>query len=172
MERKKEDCKAKLLDALQRVGLGHVKIENAHRVGEFTPGRNRAIIARFNDRPELRLVLSKRKEFFNMGLPVFADLCKEDLEEKKKYAGEMRRLFNEENKRVYFDRGCWYVEGRRYTPGPGPASAPPAAAARPDLGATSAAAAAAARPDLAATPEAAPQPTTPNLTPAQIDGSG
>ena len=117
-DRKKEDCRSKLSAKLESVGLTGIAIENAHRVGEFTPGgRPRAIIARFNNRPDRRLVLSKRKELFNANCPVYEDLCKQDLEKKSKHSRVMNALY-EQGRRTWFTRGNWYVDGNLYNPAP------------------------------------------------------
>ena len=113
----KEDCRTKLKVILEGLGLTDIPIENAHRVGPFIPANKkpRAIIARFNNRPDRRLVLNKRSAMFTAGFPVFEDLCSQDLLAKGKYSEVMNKL-HAEGKRTYFNRGKWYVEGREYKP--------------------------------------------------------
>ena len=109
-EVKDEDCKAKTLKVFQDLGLGHVDIENCHRVGEKKPGKTRFMIVRFVRRIERREVMSKRKQFFDAGFPLFEDLPKVDLDVKKKYAAQIDDLHKKKNK-CYFTRGAWYVNG-------------------------------------------------------------
>lgn len=113
----KEDCRGKLNSILEGVGLTNIPIENAHRVGPFNAGNNRprAIIARFNNRPDRRLVLNKRGALFTAHVPVFEDLCKQDLDAKGKHAEAMKTLHSA-GKKTYFSRGKWYVDGREYKP--------------------------------------------------------
>ena len=120
----KEDCRALLQSYFSNVGLTDISIENAHRVGPVnkptTTNPNpspRPIIARFNNRPDRRLVLNKRAALFRAGVPVFEDLCKLDLEAKRKHA-EAMKVFHAQNKKTYFHRGVWFVDGREYKPVP------------------------------------------------------
>ena len=118
-EGEKENCVKLLEGILKEVGLSNVEVENAHRVGDKNDTKNkseskiRTIIARFSKRPERRIVISKRKEFFQMGIPMYEDMQKADLDAKQKYANEMKELYQKNNK-VYFQRGAWYVNGKRY----------------------------------------------------------
>ena len=115
----KEDCCAKLLDKLASVGLTNIRIENAHRVGASKPPgpgvKARAIIARFNDRPDKKLVLNKRSALFTAGCPVYEDLCQRDLKLKSQHAEVMKELYRQ-NHKTYFSRGNWFVDGRVYKP--------------------------------------------------------
>ena len=56
--------------------------------------------------------MSKRKEMFAAGFPMFNDLPKQDLEEKLKHSEVMKRNFL--NKKVQFIRGKWYIDGVVY----------------------------------------------------------
>ena len=105
-----EDCKEKVLAALTQFDLGEVDIENVHRVGEKKEGKTRFIIVRFVRRLERRLVLAKRKEFFNKEIPLYEDLPKSDLTIKKKFAKEIAQHHINKDK-CYFSRGVWYVNG-------------------------------------------------------------
>ena len=112
----KEDCRGKLQNLFNKVGFPEqIYIENAHRTGKVVQGKPRAIIARFNNRPHRKMILNKRKEFFNANHPVYEDLTQQDLESKSKHAEKMKDLYNQ-GKKTYFRRGNWYVDGRLYTP--------------------------------------------------------
>ena len=114
--RGKEDCIAKIKGYLEQVGLGHVTIENAHRVGKEPPNpdRPRGIIVRFLYRPERKLVLNKRKDLFLKKIPVFEDLCKPDRDRKAKYADVIKQQYNA-GKKTWFARGFYYVDGVKQT---------------------------------------------------------
>ena len=108
-----ENCIELLKEQMRKLKIQDVEIENAHRIGERREStKQRGIIARFSRRPERKLVLNKRREFFNIGVPVYEDLCKPDLEEKKKHAETIKQLYNK-NHKVFFSRGQWYVDGRK-----------------------------------------------------------
>ena len=110
-ERANEDTTAILTSEFQKVGLDDIKIENSHRVGKpRDDGKGRQIIARFHSRPERNLVLKKRKDLFKNDVQCFEDLCKEDLDEKRKYAELMQEKFDSGHK-VFFSRGRWHVDG-------------------------------------------------------------
>lgn len=110
--RAKEDCISKIKSKLELVGLGHVGIENAHRVGPEppSPDRPRSIIVRFLLRPERKLIWNKRKEMFQKRIPVFEDLCKPDRDRKAKYADVIKGHYDA-GKKVWFSRGYYYIEG-------------------------------------------------------------
>ena len=109
--RGKEDCISKIKEKLELVGLGHVTIENARRVGGEPPNpdRPRGIIARFLYRPERKLIMNKRKELFLKKIPVFEDLCKPDRDRKAKYAEVIKQHYNA-GKKTWFSRGFYYVD--------------------------------------------------------------
>ena len=110
-----ENCIQLLQNTLNRINIPPIEIENAHRVGEKKEnGKPRAIIARFSRRPERIVVLKKRRDFFNIGVPLYEDLCKQDLDEKKKHADKIQELYRN-NAKVFFSRGHWFVNGKKYT---------------------------------------------------------
>ena len=114
-----ENCVKLVEGALAKVQLGHVKIENAHRIGpKPDDGSPRTIAARCLYRPERREVLNNRKRLFEMGIPTFESLCKHDSDLKRRYGDVMKKLYNE-GKRVYFSKGQVMVNGQKYT-GPEP----------------------------------------------------
>ena len=118
-----EDCIKLVEGALNKIGLGHVKIENAHRIGKKpADGYPRTIAARCHSRPERKEVLNKRKKLFEIGIPTFESLCKHDSDLKRRYAPVMKRLFDE-GKRVYFAKGTLMVNGFKYA-GPLPPPLP------------------------------------------------
>lgn len=111
-----EDTTEILTSAFVKVGLLNISIENSHRVGKKRDdGKGRQIIARFHSRPERNLVLKKRKELFLNHMQCFEDLCREDLDEKRKYAELMQEKFDHGAK-VFFSRGKWFVNGAEYKP--------------------------------------------------------
>ena len=115
-DRQKEDSCAKIKAELSKVGLGHVSIENAHRVGSepVNPDKPRQIIARFLYRPEKKLVWKKRKELWNLDVRIFEDLCKSDKDRKEKYVKQIQDKFNNGD-RVWFSRGYYYVNNVKQT---------------------------------------------------------
>ena len=89
-----------------------IPMEYGHRSGAKTPGSNkpRCVIARFASRQDKRLILSKRKNFFENNVPLFEDLPPADLEEKRKYAEAINRKFLA-NHKVAFRQGHWICDG-------------------------------------------------------------
>ena len=119
-----EDCVKIVESFLGKVGLPHVKIENAHRVGpKSEDGSPRTIAARCFSRPQRREVLDNRKKLFDIGIPTFESLCKFDADRKKRYGPVMKRLYDE-GKRVYYTKGQVMVNGHKYA-GPLPPPLPP-----------------------------------------------
>ena len=96
-----EDCKAKVLAAFSQMDVGAIDIENCHRVGEKKDQKTRFIIVRFVRRIERREVLSKRKNFFEKGFPLYEDLPKQDLDLKKKFSKEIEEHHRKKD-RCYF----------------------------------------------------------------------
>ena len=114
-----ENCVQIIEKLLAKVGMPHVKIENAHRIGVKSDDGPRMIAARCHSRPERREVLHNRKKLFELGVPTFESLCKYDADLKKRYGPVMTRLYNE-GKRVYFAKGQLMVNGRKYAGPPPP----------------------------------------------------
>ena len=112
VETDNEDCKEKLVKVFSDLGVGEVDIENCHRVGSKQQGKTRCIIVRFVRRLERRVVLQKRKSFFDAGFPLYEDLPKKDLDTKKKFSKEISDLHKKKNK-CYFSKGVWYVNGTK-----------------------------------------------------------
>jgi uncharacterized coiled-coil protein SlyX len=91
-----------------------VKVEYGHRTGApRTDNTHRVIIFRLLSRQVKRLIMEKRKLFFDAGYLIFEDLPKDDLEAKKKYKDVMKRKHSEGDK-VAFRQGSWFVNGRIY----------------------------------------------------------
>lgn len=111
-ETKDENCSDKVLSLLEGMGLGHVDIENCHRVGEKKQGKTRYMIVRFVRRLQRREVIAKRKVFFDNNFPLYEDLPKQDLDTKQKFKAEIDDLYSKDNK-CYFSRGAWYVNGKK-----------------------------------------------------------
>ena len=115
MSSEKENCIDILNNVFGELKLNNIKVENAHRVGKInTDGRPRSIIARFHSRPDLRLVLKERRKFFNMHIPVYQDLCTADLEAKKVYMEDIKKLYVSGKTNIYFNRGQWFVDGVKF----------------------------------------------------------
>lgn len=122
-EKNDENCIKLVESVLVKVGLPHVKIENAHRIGpKPEDGSPRTIAARCYSRPERKEVLYNRKKLFDIGVPTFESLCKFDSDMKKRFGPVMKRLYDE-GKRVYFSKGTLIVNGQRYA-GPLPPPLP------------------------------------------------
>ena len=109
---KDEDCMAKTVETLKKVGLDHADIANCHRVGQFKKDKNRFMIIRFMRKSHRREVLAKRKDFFEAGYPLYEDLPQQDLDVKRKYSEQIQAL-HEKGDRCFFSRGAWYVNGVR-----------------------------------------------------------
>ena len=109
-----EDTTKILNENLAKHGI-NVKIENSHRVGpkDATGVKERQIIAAFLERPDRFKVISKRGVLFKAGIAVYDDLCAHDFALKKKYSDQMKTLYAA-GKRVKFQRGAWYVNGKLY----------------------------------------------------------
>ena len=114
-----ENCIKLVEGALAKVNLGHIKIENAHRIGPKDDNYPRTIAARCLYRPERREVLNNRRKLFEKGIPVFESLCQYDSDQKRRYSDIMNRLF-QEGKRVYFSKGNLMVNGQKYAGPPPP----------------------------------------------------
>jgi len=123
-ETKDENCIQLIEAKLSEVGLPHIRIENAHRLGA-TPedGSHRTIAARCYSRPDRREVLINRKRLFDIDVPVFESLCKYDADLKRRYGPMMKQLYDE-GKRPYFSKGNLFVDKRKYI-GPVPPPLPP-----------------------------------------------
>lgn len=104
----KEDCKAKVTAVFEKLGLNNIDIENCHRVGEKKEGKVQYMIVKFVRRTERRVVMAKRKEFFDEGYPLYEDIPYKDLVIKKKYKAEIDTHYKNKDK-CYFARGAWYV---------------------------------------------------------------
>ena len=117
-ETDKEDTTKILNDNLAKHGI-KVKIENSHRVGPKDPNgvKQRQIIAALLERPDRFKVISKRADLFRAGIAVYDDLCAHDFAIKKKYSDQMKTFF-QEGKRVKFQRGSWYVNGKLFVGDP------------------------------------------------------
>ena len=115
--RQREDCVALVKNKLAEVGLGHVQIENAHRVGPdgSDPTKPRQVIARFLFRPERRQVWLKRKQLWEKDFHIFEDYCKHDLDRKLKYAAQIKAIFDRGGSKVWFSKGFYYVNGIKQT---------------------------------------------------------
>ena len=88
-------------------------IEYGHRTGKIGENSPRTVIFKLYSRLEKRKLMSKRKEMFAAGFPMFNDLPKQDLEEKLKHSEVMKRHFLNK-KKVQFIRGRWFVDGMVY----------------------------------------------------------
>ena len=89
-----------------------IKVEYGHRTGpKRKDGKPRAVICRIASRLERAVVMSKRKEFFNAGFPVYDDLPAADLAEKKKHADAMQTAWDNKQK-TQFKRGKWYLNDK------------------------------------------------------------
>lgn len=112
-EKEKEDTTQMIYDELAKVGV-NIHIEHSHRVGKKDGDRPRQIIACFDQRPDRFKVLKKRSELFTAGVMVFDDLCAHDYNEKKKHKDFMKEL-HARDRRVKFMRGCWWVDGEKFS---------------------------------------------------------
>lgn len=88
-------------------------IEFGHRTGKSINENPRTIIVKLMSRLQKREFMKKRKEMFAAGYPVFNDLPRADLEEKLKHSKTMQNKFNN-NEKVMFQRGHWFVNGVIY----------------------------------------------------------
>ena len=111
-ESPQEDCLQKVKEVFNKYGLNDVDIENTHRVGAKQEGVTRYMIVKLVRRTERRVVLKKRKDFFEGNNPLYEDLPKQDVAVKKKYKLQIEAHYKKKDK-VYFTRGAWYVNDVR-----------------------------------------------------------
>lgn len=98
---------------IKRISGIDIQVEFGHRVSKYERGKNRPVILRFVSRFQKLEVLKHRSQFFEAGYPIYEDLTKMDLEEKKRHAAEMKIKY-EAGARVSFHKGKWWVDGRAF----------------------------------------------------------
>lgn len=112
---KPETSMNKVKEVIKRITGIDVNLEYAHRVGRAQENTNRTIIFKLFSRIQVHAILNKRKDFFSSRFPLHRDLPKADLEEKLKYSELMKEKY-ENNEKVVFTRGSWYVNNVKFTP--------------------------------------------------------
>ena len=105
----------KAKDIIKRITGIDAEIEYGHRVGKAQENTNRTIIFKLFSRVQVRAILNKRKDFFSSKFPLHRDLPKRDLIEKLKFADLMKQKY-ENNEKIAFTRGSWYVNNVKFIP--------------------------------------------------------
>lgn len=91
-----------------------VDVENAHRVGRTGTGKPRHILVKFLRRPERFAVLKASSKLREIGINVNEDMTRKDFLKWISLQGVMKDAKGE-GKRVSFNKGNLYIDGRPYS---------------------------------------------------------
>ena len=108
-----ENCVSSIQEILEdKFEVTSLAIENAHRVGRYQRGKPRQVIVRFFSRAVRREIMTVAKEKLEgTGYHFMDDLTNKDLEEKRRLAPLMNKLYRD-NQRPRFANGRLYANGK------------------------------------------------------------
>lgn len=115
-DRKSEDCGSKIINFCKSdLDIDGVKIDRAHRIGKYQPGKTRPIVAKFHNPPVKEAVKSaalNKKDEISKGVN---DQYPKVIQERRRQLIPWMLKARYINKRATLDRDRLFIENRMYT---------------------------------------------------------